>query len=303
MGTLARLARPKGTLLLLAVPLTGYGFAHWDRALEFVAFGSIVLVVVAWTLLSSGTMWWNAALDGAEGEALFAEGADPHVDRHRVGRFGLLALFGAVVVAGVAGRTPLLVTAAAAVLSVLYSHPKTCWKGHPLLGPVVNVVGYGALSLFVGWSVVGVRMNVRTGITFGLLSFLALAATFAAQAFQGDDDRRRGYRTYVVTHGPADCLRAARGITRIVFAGFAVLALAGFFPRLCLAAIVPFVGVDHAFAAWQRLPDGGGAAQASGVVLRMFATGVALTGLALLDYAHDYVGGGPVCGLATSFPP
>jgi drug/metabolite transporter (DMT)-like permease len=45
--------------------------------------------------------------------------------------------------------SPALVPMAGCVaLAELYSHPKTAWKAHPWLGPLVNVIGYGLLTGF-----------------------------------------------------------------------------------------------------------------------------------------------------------
>ena len=159
MSSLVALARPKGTLLLLAVPLTGYGFAHWDYGLEARRPLALAAVLVSWVLLSAGSLWLNAALDGDEGAALFAEKvARP---KHLV-PFGYAALALAVALALAADPWSGAACAASAVLAVLYSHPRTMWKGHPVLGPFVNGAGYGVLSWTAGFAVAGVAMSLRT---------------------------------------------------------------------------------------------------------------------------------------------
>jgi len=280
LAVLVRLARPKGTVLLLGAPLTGYGFAHWDYALPPTRPLALALVLVAWLALSAGSLWLNAALDGDEGGALFADRAP----RPRgLTTYAYAALAVAVAFAVAADRAAGLACGAAAALAVLYSHPRTTWKASPVLGPLVNVLGYGVLSWLAGWAVVRVPMSAATAAAMALLSVFVLGMTFAAQAFQRDDDARRGYRTLVVTHGPEACLRAASACARVAVAGVAVLAAAGVYPRLCLLGIPAFLGAERVMARWRAAPDGGAPADAARYALAMLAGGVTLVALAYLD--------------------
>jgi len=280
VAALLRLARPKGTVLLLAVPLTGYGFAHWDHALPPTRPLALALVLVAWLALSAGSLWLNAALDGDEQGALFAARAP----RPRgLSAFAYAALAAAVCTSAIADRRSGLACAVAAALAVLYSHPRTMWKASPVLGPLVNVLGYGVLSWLAGWSVVGVRLTASTTAAMALLSVFVLGMSFAAQAYQRDDDARRGYRTLVVTHGPAACLRVASACARISILGVAALAAAGVYPRLCLLGLPVFFWAERAMANWRAAPDGGAPSDAARYALSMLAGGVTLVALAFAD--------------------
>ncbi len=276
-GALLRLARPKGSAALLAVVLLGYGFAHWDVGLPLTRPGALGAVLVAWLLLGSGTLWLNASLDGDEGGALFAERATRPL---HLTAWAYAALVVAVALASVASRGAGLACTACAALSVAYSHPRTMWKAHPVLGPAVNGLGYGLLSALGGWAVPGVAMSVRTAAAFVLLSVFVVGMTFGAQAFQREDDARRGYRTLVVTHGPAACLRALRVCTLVSVAGVGVLAAAGVYPRLCLLGLPAFFFADRWMRRWQAAPCGGGPGYAAGLVIRMLAACGVLVGLA-----------------------
>lgn len=292
-----RLSRPRFAFWLLFILLIGYGFAHWDRALAPVRPGALALVLLAWYFGNTGTMWLNAAIDPDEGGALFL---------HNVRRPKHLRLwgYGAFVVSSslvlLADRRVCVAAVLAGVLSIAYSHPLTLWKGHPILGPFVNAVGYGALSMGAGWLLVGVAMNVRTALTFALVILWMLGATFIAQAFQREDDGKRGYRTLVVTHGPAACLRAGRACMNGAIAGVAVLMIAGYFPRIGLLGIPVFLVADAWMRRWQREPDGGSSAWAGGYVKRMLVGGIAVFALMVVDYARDYAAGTDAAGLATA---
>jgi 4-hydroxybenzoate polyprenyltransferase len=198
-----RLSRPRFALWVLWIPCIGYGFAHWDRALDWTRPAAFLVVLLAWSLLNAGALWLNAALDRDDAGALYAR-ATPLPEHLRSYAYASLAL--ATALAGLASVATGLCAAACALLAVLYSHPLTAWKGHAVLGPAVNALGYGILSGLAGWVLVGVSMNWRTAVTFALMTLWLVGATFAAQAFQQRDDAHHGYRTLVVTHGPRVCL-------------------------------------------------------------------------------------------------
>ncbi len=280
---LARLARPKGTALLLVVPLTGYGFAHWDYAIEAPRRpGALALVLLSWTLLSAGSLWLNHALDGEESGALFAAPAPAAVEAHTT-LAGYAALALATSFAFAANQRAGLACAACAVLAILYSHPKTRWKAHPMLGPMVNGLGYGVLSWIAGWSIAGVPMTLRTAAAMMLLTLFIVGMSFAAQAYQRDDDLRRGYRTLVGTHGPAACLFVATACTRVTVALVALLSLLGVYPTLVAFGVPVFLLAERTMAKWRRAPRGGSPALASQFALRMLAGGVVLVSLATIQ--------------------
>jgi len=178
---------------MLVVPILGYGFAHWEHKLPLTNTVPMLLLLFAWTLLSAGTMWVNAALDGAEGAALFAHKTSPI--KH-VALFGYGALFCAVWLATCAAPRAGAACAACAALAILYSHPRTQWKARPLLGPLVSAVGYGLLSALAGYAVVGARasalercapIGARSIAAFVILSLAIYGLAIGAQSFQRDE--------------------------------------------------------------------------------------------------------------------
>ncbi|CAN5224961.1 hypothetical protein BH09MYX1_BH09MYX1_36680 [soil metagenome] len=291
-----RLSRPTFSFWLLGIPLIGYGFAHWDRAIAARNTRAIPWLLAAWYLLSAATLWLNASLDEDECGALFAAQTvrPKHVDR-----WGYAGLGFSVALAAMAGRGVLITCAVCAIMSVLYSHPKTMWKGHPILGPMVNVVGYGVLSMLSGWWLADVTMNLRTVLSFVLLAWWILGIYFAAQAFQYEDDSRRGYRTMVVTHGPEGALRAGRICMATATTAFFVLAAMGFFPRTCLLTLPFFLYADRRLRRWQKERRGGTASSANAYVKRVLFAAIATLAFAYVDYFRADARGEPVCGLGT----
>ncbi len=298
-GALVGLARPKGGAALLTYPLVGYGFALWDHSAEVLGLGRLAVVLAAWFVASAGTMWLNASLDGEERGALFAAPPPAHAPAH-LSVWGAGAIAAGVALSWFAGARIFAACVACAALSLAYSSPRTRWKAHPVLGPAVNTVGYGLLSPLAGWSAASVPMTPRAAIVFACVALWTLGAAFAAQAFQRDDDARRGYRTLVVTHGPATCLRVARLTTAAPVAVLAAMALVGLLPRVLLLGVPYFVLVDRHLIRWSREPDGGAPAWAAGYMARMLVGGALFVSLATADFLRDFAADRPAAGLATA---
>jgi 4-hydroxybenzoate polyprenyltransferase len=295
-------ARPKMLPYLWLLVFGGYGWAHWDRGLTARDPRGFLIVLAAWAALHAGTLWLNAALDRDEGDVMWGQRAPiPGA----LAYWGYAALVVCVVLAFLADRQAGFAALGCAVLAALYSHPKTAWKGHPMAGPFVNLAGYGALSPYAGWAVADVGWDLRTGVVWIFGMSAVLGAYFAAQAFQRTEDEARGYRTFVVTHGPAAALTAARLCLAFTFVGGAVLAIVGFIPRVCVIALAGGIWVDRYFAAWARQPDGGDAVWARGLATRVLAVGVAGLFLAMGEYMREDLYGEPVAGLGTAagWPP
>ncbi|HHO49971.1 MAG TPA: hypothetical protein ENK18_03650, partial [Deltaproteobacteria bacterium] len=291
LRTLWRLARPGGMPLVLALPLVGFGFGHWEWGLSLRGPERLVAVLIGWWFLSAGTLWLNAALDRDEGEVLMGPHADVP-DGIEAWAYGALVL--AVVASTLGGWVAGASALVASVLAVLYSHPRTAWKGHPVGGPLVNLVGYGLLSPLAGWSLVHTTPTLRTIPTLLLIMGWIAATYLGAQAFQRKEDAARGYRTLVVTHGPRTVLVLVRWLYGATFWLAMVLTAIGMYPRLALAAIPSWIVLDRHLSAWIQQPDGGDARWAR-TMLRAAAT---LTGVLLLTVAiqhlwHVLAGGAP----------
>lgn len=291
------LSRPRLAPFVMLLPFLGWAFAHWDRALPTQHPVAFLGVAIAWWWLHAGTLWLNAAVDRDEGEVLMGRTVPPPPGTAWLGYLGLAV---SVIVATLAHPAAGIAAFLCAIMAVLYSHPATLWKAHPLGGPFVNWFGYGILSPLAGWVVAGVGLNPRTVVLWALGSLGVLGAYFAAQAFQGQEDRERGYRTLVVTHGPRATLLAARACLAIAFVGGVTLALIGWLPRICLVATVGWFAADRFFAQWLAQPDGGDESWARGFANRLLLALLIGVTLAFGQYVFDSLNGQPVAGLGTA---
>ncbi len=288
------LTRPRGAVWVALLPWLGVGFAHWDRALTLqVGAGALVGLSIAWGLLHAGTMWMNGALDQDRGEVLFGE---PWPVPPQAVAAAWAALGGAVVVGAVVHPVTGACALGCALLAVLYSHPRTRWKGHPLLGPAVNLLGYGVLSPLAGWWLVGWPTNPRTLAIWAVFLAWILGCYFAGQAFQHDEDRARGYRTLVAVRGPRETVWAAAAALGLAGLGFFGLAAVGWLPRATLFA-APVLGWALV-ALFGPVDAPGWSARVFG---RLLWFGWVALGAVTADYfVADAAGDRPVAGLGTA---
>jgi len=226
--TLWTLSRPRLQPFVLGLVVLGFAQGHWVHAAPLTGARDLVGALMAWWGLSTATLWWNAALDRDEGEVLLGESvAPPEGIEGAAGLlFGLSVAFG-MAIGPVVGGLALL----CAGLGWAYSTPRGPWKAHPVLGPLVNVVGYGVISPLVGRWVMGAPFDPREP-ALGAAIALGVWVTFlVAQCFQGPEDRARGYRTMVATAGGAAVLRAARAGVLAIAVVLAGLVGTGWLPQ------------------------------------------------------------------------
>ena len=187
-----------------------------------------------------------------------------------------------------------------AILSALYSHPKTAWKGHAILGPAANALGYGILSPLGGWIVADMPPTPRGAATLAVSVCFILAAYLAAQAFQEDEDRARGYRTLVALRGA----RFTLIVTRVFLVASVILTLGlaaiGWFPRTVLLAAPAFVATDLQLARWTKQPGGGDESWARAFFLRLTLAGLLCLAAVSMHYGWQQHQGGPLGGLGTA---
>jgi 4-hydroxybenzoate polyprenyltransferase len=212
---------------------------------------------------------------------------------------GYAALVGSVPLAAIGDPVAGAACATCVALAILYSHPRILLKGHPLGGPLVNIVGYGLLSPLAGWATVDVSPNLRTALVWGLGGAGIFGTYLAAQAFQGEEDRARGYRTLVATAGPQAVLRLARAAIALAMIGGLTLAVVGWLPRTCLFGVIGWWYVDRHLSVWAERKGGGSERDARIFALRMSGTLVLGILLAFVEYAADSFAHRPVAGLGT----
>lgn len=301
--SLVWLARPKGAWLVASVPLVGFGYGLWERASTVhprVVAPTLALLFGAWLLMHAGSLWLNAELDRDDGPVLL--GRPVPVPRGTAAA-GYLALALAVALAAVVGPLVAVCAAGCALLAVLYSHPRVALKGRPLGGPLVNAVGYGTLSPIAGWAAADGVFTWRAGLSLAFAVALMLSVYFSAQAFQRDEDRRRGYRTLVATHGPAMVLAAARVGLGVGVLGVLAGAAIGFYPRTLLVAAPVLVAADRHLARWRRAPNGGNGRLASGYVHRLALAALVAVLAAYASHFAALLADAPPGGCATAVVP
>jgi len=301
LASLVLLARPRAAVLVCVLPVFGFGYALWERGSTvspLVVGPTILALMGVWLLGHVGAMWLNAELDRDEGAVIFSRAVEVPGG---TAALGYVSLSLSVLAAAPLGALVLGCASVCALLAVLYSHPRIAWKGHAQLGPLVNGVGYAALSPIAGWSAADGVFTWRAPLMLASLVVGVLGLYFAAQAFQEVEDRARGYRTLVVTHGPRRTLQIARlcflAAMLPLFAGSAI----GVYPRVVLVALVPCGFVDAWMTRWIREPSA--ARFAPGMVVRLV---VAVLCVVAALYAHHFTQlalGEPGGGLGTAIVP
>jgi 4-hydroxybenzoate polyprenyltransferase len=297
-GNLASLTRPRGALLVPLLPLLALWMAHWDRALRFENWDSVLVLILSWFSLHCGTMWLNAVLDQDQGAVLFGSPCEVPANT-RIFGYGALVL--AIILSFLLGFVPGLLTILCSLLAVLYSHPRTRWKGHGLAGPLVNLLGYGFCSPLIGWWVADVSLTVRAAIIISLVPWFVLGCYLLAQSFQEEEDRARGYATLVVTHGEKRVVQLASWCFHLVFIQLLLLAIAGWLPRVVVVVVLPYILLARVLSDWQREPNGRALLQAEQAMSRLTVSAIVLLLALLVHQAQALHSRGPSAGLGTAF--
>lgn len=297
------LARPKGLLLIALIPAVGYGFALWERGSTIAAkyvLPDLLWLWLVWALGHAGSLWLNAVLDEDEGGVLLGRSVPvPKI----TGPMGYLALALSVGLAWPLSTVTLVCTTICAVMAVAYSHPRIALKGQPIGGPLVNGFGYGSLSPVAGWAAAEGVLTWRAAMTLAFIVAFILGVYFAAQAFQADEDRRRGYRTLVVTHGPRWTLLTARACVGFAAIGASLGAALGVYPRLMLLTVPAWWWADRYLATWSKAPNGGDSKMAGQWIARLSVGGLGVILAAYVDHLWKLLHHLPPGGCGTAVVP
>lgn len=122
-----------------------------------------------------------------------------------------------VPLAVVVGPTFALTYVVLGLLAAAYSHPATRWKADPVASLAVVALGQGGVGSLAGWwaaagpTVAPLEALASPGPWWAAVvaGAVLLGQYVASQAYQVDEDRRRGDRTLPVLLGPARALRWA----------------------------------------------------------------------------------------------
>jgi 4-hydroxybenzoate polyprenyltransferase len=297
IARLLALSRPKGMLLVACLPMIGFGFGLWERGSTISVFKvtpTLLVLALAWMVGHAGAMWLNAALDRDQGSVLLGRAVEVPRFTHV---FGYVALVLSPAIAFLLGWVAGVCALACAILSVAYSSPRVAWKGHALAGPAVNGLGYGSLSPIAGWSLAEPVPTWRTALTLAVIVLSIFGVYFSAQSFQEEEDRARGYRTLVVTHGPHATLLVAHVCLRVAMIATLAAAAIGVYPRALLASAPLWFWADVHLTRWRRAPQ---ESRAGGLVLKLTLAGLVTLGGVYAHQAwqfiHENAPGG--CGTA-----
>lgn len=195
------------------------------------------ILAAAWlgwvVCLNGGTLAFNSAHDRDTEDIAYLRRPPPPPPG--LARAALLLMLAGLLPAAAVSASFAVVVAACVALSVLYSHPRSRWKGVPGLDLAVNMAGYGGGTTLAGWlaagaaagAAAGVAAGAGTGVGSGLATGSGplvdrtgwlLAAAFAlqfgsfyplSQLYQVDADRARGDRTLAAALGPRPALLLA----------------------------------------------------------------------------------------------
>lgn len=168
------------------------------------------------------------------------------------------------------------------LLAAAYSHPLTRWKADPIASLTVVALGQGGVGSLAGWwAAAGPRADLADLVSAptawwaaGVAAAVVLGQYVVSQAYQADEDRRRGDRTLPVLLGPGPALRwallpGALGVGGLLWSVGALVGVAWALPGGALGALLAWRqwawsgwvgrrGLDADFAAAMRLVTLGG---------------------------------------------
>ncbi len=208
------------TLLGAVLAIGGRAFLQGEHLAGILT--GLGLWVVA---LNGGTLAINSAFDRDEGDVAYLR-RPPPPPRGLFG-FGMaLMLVGlALALLFLPGRYGALY-ASCLVMSVLYSVPPFRLKAVAGADWLINMTGFGTLTLLAGWATTGVPFA-----PWGLLLALGFGALFAGlypltQLYQFDEDARRGDRTFALAVGKRPSVAIAIWCVLLAFGLFGWAAMA-----------------------------------------------------------------------------
>ena len=178
------------------------GRPTWRFALAF---------VILHVYFYGGTTAFNSHYDKDEGPIGGLEAPPPPGTWLLPGSLVLQAA--GLALATLVGAQFLAVCAAFAVLGVLYSHPAVRLKSKPWPSWLTVVFGQGALGAIAGATAV-TEPRVSTELVIGVAAAALIVGAIypLSQAFQVDEDRRRGDRTVAMMLGRTGTPRVAAAL-------------------------------------------------------------------------------------------
>lgn len=213
--------RPAEWPILTGHLLTGWLLAsgfRWPTASESVA-------IAAWVIgLNGGTLALNSAFDRDDEDIAYLR--QPPPPPPALAGFAMVLMIAGLVITWSLGTTWQILYGVCVLMSVAYSVPPMRLKRVGGADWLINIVGFGLITAWAGWTISGRPMDSRA-----FLLLLGFAPLFGAlypltQLYQVDADRARGDSTLAVRLGVRRAL--AFSILQVGVA-FALFGAAGWF--------------------------------------------------------------------------
>ena len=185
--------------------------------------GQIALGALLWAVfLNGGTLALNSGIDCDEGDIGYLN--NPPSTPPGLTWFGLgVMTFGALLAASFFSKVYLCLYLSCVALSILYSTPPVRLKAVAGGDLLINMVGYGALTILAGYFSVEVELRKVAILAACGFAFLFGALYPTTQIYQLKEDIRSGARGLTVQLGVRNSLKMACLFLGLAFAFFGAI--------------------------------------------------------------------------------
>jgi 4-hydroxybenzoate polyprenyltransferase len=242
--------RPRALPIVVAHMSVGFLLAN-GLSLTKIGIGQWLLAMLAWgVLLNGGTLAINSAFDHDEGDIGYLENPPP-VPRY-LAWFALILMLIGFLPAWILGWRFTVAYVIFFTMSILYSVPPFRCKARAGLDILINITGYGGLTLYAGWAATG--RPIEPPITNIFLTFLFLFVCFypLTQIYQMGEDSGRGDYTLALALGKQNALRLSITGAIIAFIFLFVEIFQRYWTPLSIIFVLPLLAWVFLLAHWYR---------------------------------------------------
>ena len=212
--------RPREWPIMVAHTLCGVVLAQgFGATVRGAHAGAIVAGLAIWVvLLNGGTLALNSAFDRDVGDIGYLD-APPPPPAH-LAAWGCGLMLAGQGLALLLPRGFAIAYAACFAMSVVYSVPPLRFKAVAGADWVINMVGFGTVTPFAGWSLT--QLSLTSAGAWALGGFAPLFASLypLTQLYQLEEDRLRGDRTLALMLGARGSLAVSLVAAVVAFACF-----------------------------------------------------------------------------------